>query len=61
MVVDKLLDLGKKWFKIRITKKKKKKEKYIKIQRSRPKFRKFSKFSRKLNMFKYTGLKNVRN
>lgn len=25
MVVDKLLDLGKKWFKIRITKKKKKK------------------------------------
>lgn len=26
MVVDKLLDLGKKWFKIRITKKKKKKK-----------------------------------
>lgn len=60
MVVDKLLDLDKKWFKIRITKKKKK-EKYIKISGSRPKFRKFSKFSRKLNMFKYTGLKNVRN
>lgn len=60
MVVDKLLDLDKKWFKIRITKKKKK-EKYIKIPGSRPKFRKFSKFSRKLNMFKYTGLKNIRN
>lgn len=59
MVVDKLLDLDKKWFKIRITKKKK--EKYIEIPGSRRKFRKFSKFSRKLNMFKYTGLKNVRN
>lgn len=59
MIVNKLFNLSKKQFKIRIKKKNQKKKKISKYGSGRN-FRKVLNL-RKLNMFKYTELKNVRN